>query len=197
MKAGLVMAGLAVCFGVALAFGVKLVGGWNDAEAPRAAGAPAVSTPRETTLSQATTAEGPSAPAPELSPAKARWLDQVNRLCRRGEAESERYADNPPRSRAEAKRWFRGVVRLNARYNDRFAALTPAREDRRAIAGLLDLVDREEGILQGMLAALESGDDGAFVELGARLTTIAQREIDILLALGADDCGGDLFAGAY
>ena len=186
MKASLVIAGVAVCFGIALALGVKLIDGWGETERPRASAVPATTT--------TTSEELPPAQAPTVGPKKAHWLRQVDRLCRQAKAEASRYADTPPASPAEAEKWFRNVLRINARYNERFAALKPVPADRRKVARLLTLLEREERILAGMLAALASGDNEAFIELGARLTSLAQSETDLLVELGADDCGGDIFS---
>jgi hypothetical protein len=193
VKATLAIAAVAVFVGVASAVGIKLMGGWDDVEGPPASAAPATTTEREAT----TTEEAQPPQAPKVSPAKERWLRQVNRLCRQAEAEADRYVDDPPKTPAEAEKWFGDIIRMNARYNDRFAALEPVPADRHKVTRLLALLDREERVLAGMLAALESRDNGAFVELGARLTSVAESETDLLLDLGADDCGGDLFAGAY
>jgi hypothetical protein len=73
----------------------------------------------------------------------------------------------------------------------------PAREDRRQVAQLLELFEKDERLVAALLTALRDGDAGALVELNDRLTSVAQQETDRLLGLGATDCDVGLVVPSY
>jgi hypothetical protein len=84
----------------------------------------------------------------------------------------------------------------NREYNDAFAAIPHAKGDGGELARLFTLFDRDERLVAAVLNAVRKGDAGALLELQERLTAVAAQEADILVGLGASDCGAGLLGTA-
>jgi hypothetical protein len=102
-----------------------------------------------------------------------------------------------PETLGDAEKLVAELQRKNQQYNDAFARIVPAREDRRQVAQLLELFEKDERLVAALLTALRDGDAGALVELNDRLTSVAQQETDLLLGLGATDCDVGLVVPSY
>lgn len=121
-----------------------------------------------------------------VSPAKKRWLGKLNRLCRTAGREAARFG--VPETLADAEALLADLVAHNVRWNERFAALAPPREERRRYARLLALFDKDERLLARMLTALRRRDFHEYYAAGERLESVGARESDLLADIGAADC---------
>jgi hypothetical protein len=170
-----------------LAYGGDRLGSWAEAEPPPPSNLQPITRPEE---------KKSGGVAPEkLSPEKVRWIRQTNALCRRAREEMSEYEQ--PETLGDFEQLVVELQAKNKEYNDAFAAIVPARSDRREVAALLELFERDERLVAALLAALRDGDAGALVDLNVRLTSVAQEESEILVALGAIDCDAGLVAPAY
>ncbi len=122
----------------------------------------------------------------QVSPAKKRWLGKLNRLCLAAGREAARFG--VPQTFAEAEALLADVVAHNARWNERFAALTPPSEERRRYGRLLALFQKDEGLLTRMLTALRQRDFDAYYRVSERLESVGARESDLLADIGAANC---------
>jgi hypothetical protein len=193
---------IAAVFAAALVFGGEVLGVWEAADPPPPSAYKPFTSPHDKANDQAEEDEekkqensNGSAPAAadtsiKVSPAKQRWLGNVNALCRRAYKDmNDLMADRgQPRTLEEAEAMLIELQRLNLRYNARFAALEPVKGDRKEFAALLALFDKDERLIDVLLTTLRERDLGALAELEARLTTLGQKEMDILVGLGASDC---------
>lgn len=119
-------------------------------------------------------------------PAKKRWLAKLNRLCRSAAREAETFG--VAETLAEAEALLAAVVAYNRRWNERFAALRPPREEQTRYGRLLLLSDKDDRVLAGMLAALRGRDLNRYFALYERLESLRAREHDLLADIGAADC---------
>jgi hypothetical protein len=189
-------------FAGALVFGGEVLGVWEAADPPPPSVYKPVTSPGDKANDQTEDEEEKqtkdsdgSAPAAadtsiNVSPAKQRWLDKLNALCRRAYNDMNDYMAErgQPRTLEEAEAMLIELQRLNLRYNARFAALEPVKADRKEYADLLLLFDKDERLLEALLNTLRERDLGALAELEASLTALGQKEMDILVGLGASDC---------
>jgi hypothetical protein len=181
-------------FAGALVYGGEQLGAWDDADPPPPSNLAPI------TRQEKEKDKGGSAPAvagtpSKLSPAKARWIREANALCRRASAEMGNYEQ--PETLGDAEKLVAELQRKNQQYNDAFARIPSAREDRRQVAQLLELFEKDERLVAALLTALRDGDAGALLELNDRLTSVAQQESDLLLGLGATDCDVGLVVPSY
>jgi hypothetical protein len=180
-------------FGGALVYGGERLGAWEEADpAPPSNLAPIT---REEDKEEGGSASAAAGTPTKMSPAKARWVRATNALCRRALEDMGNYEQ--PETLGDAEKLVAELQRKNQQYNDAFARIVPAREDRREVAQLLELFEKDERLVAALLAALREGDAGALVELNDRLTSVAQQESDLLLGLGATDCDVGLVAPTY
>jgi hypothetical protein len=121
-----------------------------------------------------------------VSPATERWLGKLNRLCLAAGREAARFG--VPETLPEAEALLADLVAHNARWNDRFAALAPPRQERERYARLLGVFEKDERLLARMLSALRQRDFVAYYAVGERLESVGARESDLLAAIGAADC---------
>jgi hypothetical protein len=172
-----------------LAYGGDRLGSWSEAEPPPPSNLQPITRPEEKKDKNGGVA------SETMSPEKARWIRQTNALCRRAREETSDYEE--PQSLGEFEKLLVELQAKNKEYNDAFAAIVPAKSDRAEVAGLLELLDRDERLVAAILAALREGDAGALVDLNARLMSVAQEESEILVRLGAVDCDAGLLAPTY
>ena len=179
-----------------LAYGGERLGSWDEAEPPPPSNLEPITRPEEDKKKNKKGGGSASAVTSEqLSPDKVRWIRQTNALCRRAEEETDDYDE--PQSLGEAERLLLELQGKNREYNDAFARITPAKGDEREVAKLLALFDRDERLVAALIAALREGDAGALVELNERLAFVAGQEADLLVGLGASDCGIGLLGTTY
>lgn len=126
--------------------------------------------------------------------AEARWLRDLNALCRRARHEFE--ALRRPETPAEAEALLSKLVTLNKRYNDAFAALDPPAQFETEMRRLRRLFAKDERLLDSMLAAVGTGSPPAVLEVANRLATVGERERALLAEFGATDCDVDDLDGA-
>jgi hypothetical protein len=180
-------------FGGALVYGGERLGAWEEADpAPPSNLAPIT---REDDKDEGGSASAAAGTPTKMSPAKARWVRATNALCRRALEDMGNYEQ--PETLGDAEKLVAELQRKNQQYNDAFARIVPAREDRREVAQLLELFEKDERLVAALLAALREGDAGALVELNDRLTSVAQQESDLMVGLGATDCDVGLVAPTY
>jgi hypothetical protein len=184
-------------FAGTLAYGGQRLGTWDEAEPPPPSNLQPITRPDEKKDDggSASAVAGGGAPTQKLSPDKLRWIRQANALCRRAADETGDY--DPPETLGEAEKLIVELQAKNKQYNDAFAAIPTAKGDRRAVAKLLELLDRDERLIAALLTALRQGDAGAVLELNERLTSVAQQESELLVGLGATDCDVGLVAPTY
>jgi hypothetical protein len=180
-------------FAGALVYGGEQLGAWDDAD-PRPPSNLAPITRQEDKDKGGSGSAVAGTPS-KLSPAKARWIRAANALCRRASEDMGNYEQ--PETLGDAERLMAELQRKNQQYNDAFVRIVPAREDRRQVAQLLELFEKDERLVAALLTALREGDAGALVELNDRLTSISQQESDLLLGLGATDCDVGLAVPSY
>jgi hypothetical protein len=179
-------------FAGALVYGGERLGAWDNADPPPASNlAPITRQEDEKGGSASAVAGKPS----KLSPEKARWIRAANALCRRASADTGDYEQ--PETLGDAEKLVAELQVKNRQYNDAFARITPAREDRREVAQLLEVFEKDERLVAALLTALRDGDAGALLELNDRLTSVAQQESELLLGLGATDCDVGLVVPSY
>lgn len=178
---------LAGLFAGAVAYAGNRLGAWDPIPPPPvpvgAAGPKRAE--KEKPVAPKTKARPASKPA-AASPAKKRWLGKLNRLCRKAAVEAAEFGTAATMEEAEAL--LADVVAYNKRWNARFAALSPPREERRRYARLLGLLEKDERMLAGMLAALREPDLEEYYALNERLESLGARESDLLADIGAADC---------
>jgi len=180
-------------FAGALVYGGERLGAWDDAD-PRPPSNLAPIT-RQQDKDKGGSGSAVGGTPSKLSPAKARWVRAANALCRRASEDMGNYEQ--PETLGDAESLVAELQRKNQQYNDAFARIVPAREDRRQVAQLLELFEKDERLVAALLTALREGDAGALVELNDRLTSISQQESDLLLGLGATDCDVGLAVPSY
>jgi hypothetical protein len=180
-------------FAGALVYGGERLGAWDEADPPPASNFAPITRPEE--KDKGGSASAVAGTPSKLSPAKVRWIRAANALCRRASEDMGNYES--PETLGDAEKLVANLQRMNQQYNDAFARIVPAREDRRQVAQLLELFEKDERLVAALLAALREGDAGALLELNDRLTSVAQQESDLLLGLGATDCDVGLVAPSY
>jgi hypothetical protein len=121
-----------------------------------------------------------------VSPASERWVGKLNRLCLAAGREAARFG--VPETLPQAEALLADVAAHNARWNDRFAALTPPRQERERYARLLGLFEKDERLLVRMLSALRQRDFVEYYAVGERLESVGARESELLADIGAADC---------
>jgi hypothetical protein len=177
-------------FAGTLAYGGERLGTWDEAEPPPPSNLAPI------TRSEKKKKDGQASEEPQkLSPDKLRWVRQTNALCRRAYEDMSSYEE--PQTLGEAERLVAELEGKNKQYNDAFAAIVPAKGDRRVVRELLELFDKDERLVAALLNALQKGDAGALLELNDRLTAVAERESEILVGLGANECDVGLVAPTY
>jgi hypothetical protein len=177
-------------FAGTLAYGGERLGTWDEAEPPPPSNlAPITRSEKKKKDGQA------SEESQKLSPDKLRWIRQTNALCRRAYEDMSSYEE--PQTLGEAERLVAELEGKNKQYNDAFAAIVPAKGDRRVVRELLELFDKDERLVTALSSALQKGDAGALLELNDRLTAVAERESEILVGLGASECDVGLVAPTY
>jgi hypothetical protein len=176
-------------FAGTLAYGGERLGTWDEAEpTPPSNLAPITRSEKKK--------DGQASEEPQkLSPDKLRWVRQTNALCRRAYEDMNSYEE--PQTLGEAERIVAELEGKNKQYNDAFAAIVPAKGDRRMVRELLALFDKDERLVAALLSALREGDAGALLELNDGLTAVAERESEILVGLGASECDVGLVAPSY
>jgi hypothetical protein len=180
-------------FGGALVYGGERLGAWEEADPPPPSNLAPIT--REEDKDEGGSASAAAGTPTKMSPAKARWVRATNALCRRALEDMGNYEQ--PETLGDAEKLVAELQRKNEQYNDAFARIVPAREDRREVAQLLELFEKDERLVAALLAALREGDAGALVELNDRLTSVAQQESDLMVGLGATDCDVGLVAPTY
>lgn len=131
---------------------------------------------------------------PAADAAEARWLRDLNGLCRRARRESGAF--RRPRTPAEAEALLSKLVTLNERYNDEFAALEPPARFEPEMRRLRTLFAKDERLLDSMLAAFRAANPPAVLEIANRLAVVGERESAVFAELGAADCDVYGLAGA-
>lgn len=172
-------------FAGTLAYGGDRLGTWAEAEPP-----PPSNLQPITRKEEEKDKDGGSAPAvasEKLTPDKVRWIRQTNALCRRAREDMGQY--DQPATLGEFETLLVDLQGKNREYNDAFAAIPPAKGDGAELARLFALFDRDERLVAAVLNAVRKGDAGALLELQERLTAVAAQEADVLVGLGATDCG--------
>jgi hypothetical protein len=173
-------------FAGTLVYGGERLGTWDNAEPPLPSNLQPITREDEEEKDKG----GGSAPAvasDELTPDKARWIRQTNTLCRRAREDMGEY--DQPATLGEFETLLVDLQGKNREYNDAFAAIPPAKGDGDELARLFALFDRDERLVAAVLNAVRKGDAGALLELQERLTAVGAQEADILVSLGASDCG--------
>jgi hypothetical protein len=177
-------------FAGTLAYGGMRLGAWDPADPLPPSGQAPLTRPDDDQTKKKRRSEvagKQTSSEPKLSPAKRRWLRDANALCRRAARESGRL--KRPRDLDAAEAVIEKLARLNARYNDEFAALRPARADRAEVRRLLALFEKDEALIDEFLSALRNGQaPRSFLEILNRLERTAEQENALLLYLGATDC---------
>jgi hypothetical protein len=178
-------------FAGTLAYGGELLGTWDEADPTPPSNLAPITRPEEKKEKGTKASEEPQ----KLSADKLRWIRQTNALCRRAYDDMSDYEQ--PETLGDAERLVAELERKNKQYNDAFAAIVPAKEDRRMVRELNELFEKDERLVAALLAALREGDAGALLELNDRLTAVAAQESDILVGLGATECDVGLVAPTY
>jgi hypothetical protein len=178
-----------------LAYGGDRLGSWDGAEPPPPSNLEPITRPEEDKKNRKGGGSATPVASTELSPDQLRWIRQTNALCRRVQEETEETEE--PETLGEAEGLLLELQGKNREYNDAFARIAPAKEDERQVAKLLALFDRDERLVAALIAAMRKGDAGALLELNERLTSVAAQEEDILVGLGATDCGFGLLETTY
>lgn len=181
-------------FAGALVYGGERLGAWDDADPPPPSNLAPI-TREEDDKDDEGSASAVAGKPTKLSPEKARWIRAANALCRRASADMGDYEQ--PETLGDAEKLVAELQVKNQQYNNAFARITPAREDRRQVARLLELFEKDERLVAALLTALRDGDAGALLELNDRLTSVAQQESELLLGLGATDCDVGLVVPSY
>jgi hypothetical protein len=125
-------------------------------------------------------------PAKKAPPAKPSWLVELNKVCRRGKAESASF--ERPSSPQGAVRAIKRAIGLNTRMNDETAALVERSGNAAAATRLRRLYDQDEALLQGALSATEQGRYKQLPGIARSLLTVAKAENNVFARLGAADC---------
>jgi hypothetical protein len=178
-----------------LAYGGERLGSWDEAEPPPPSNLQPITRPEEDKKNKKGGGSASAVASEQLSPDKVRWIRQTNALCRRAYEETDDYDE--PQNLGEAERLLLELQGKNREYNDAFIRITPAKGDEREVAKLLALFDRDERLVAALIAALREGDAGALLELNERLASVAGQEADLLVGLGATDCGVGLLGTTY
>jgi hypothetical protein len=172
-------------FAGTLVYGGDRLGTWDEAEPPPASNLQPIT--REEEKKDKGGGAAPAVASDELTPDKARWIRQTNALCRRAREDMGQY--DQPATLGDFEALLVDLQGKNREYNDAFAAIPPAKGDRAKLARLFDLFDRDERLVAAVLNAVRKGDAGALLELQERLTAVGAQEEDLLVGLGATDCG--------
>ncbi len=122
------------------------------------------------------------------APAKPKpsWLVELNRVCRRGKAESATF--ERPSSPQGAVKALKRAIALNARMNDETAALVQRSGNAAATTQLQKLYDQDEALLQSTLSATEQGRYRQLPKIARSLLAVAKAENTVFARLGAADC---------
>jgi hypothetical protein len=182
-------------FAAALVYGGERLGAWDAADPAPPSNLAPITREEDEDEDEGGSASAVSGAPTKMSPAKARWVRATNALCRRALEDTGNYEQ--PETLGDAEKLVAELQRKNQQYNDAFARIVPAREDRREVAQLLELFEKDERLVAALLAALREGDAGALLELNDRLTSVAQQESDLLVGLGATDCDVGLVVPTY
>jgi hypothetical protein len=183
-------------FAGALVYGGERLGAWDEADPPPPSNlAPITREEEKDEKDEGGSASAVAGTPTKMSPAKARWVRATNALCRRALEDTGNYEQ--PETLGDAEKLMAELQRKNQQYNDAFARIVPAREDRRQVAQLLELFEKDERLVAALLTALREGDAGALLELNDRLTSVAQQESELLVGLGATDCDVGLVVPTY
>jgi hypothetical protein len=176
---------LAGLFVAAVAYAGNRLGAWDPLPPPPV---PVAATGPKGKKDDRIAAKARTQPASErtVSPVTERWLGKLNRLCRAAGREAAEFG--VPETLAEAEALLADLVAHNVRWNERFAALAPPREERQRYARLLGLFERDERVLARMLRALRQRDFDEYYAVSERLESIGARESDLLADIGAGDC---------
>jgi hypothetical protein len=181
-------------FAGALVYGGEQLGAWDEADPPPPSNLAPI-TRQEKDKDEGGSASAVAGTPTKLSPAKARWVREANALCRRAYDDMSDYEQ--PETLGDAEKLIAELERKNQQYNEAFARITPVKGDRRLVAQVLELFEKDERLIAAVLAALRKGDAGALLELNERLTSVAQQESDLLVGLGATDCDVGLVVPSY
>jgi hypothetical protein len=125
-------------------------------------------------------------PAKKAPPAKPSWLVELNKVCRRGKAESATF--KRPSSPQGAVRALKHAIRLNTRMNDETAALVERSGNAAVATRLRRLYHQDEALLQRALSAVQQGRYKQLPDIAHSLLTVAKAENDVFARLGAADC---------
>ena len=173
-------------FAGTLVYGGERLGTWDNAEPPPPSNLQPITREDEKEKDKGDGA-APAVASDELTPDKARWIRQTNALCRRAREDMGQY--DQPTTLGEFETLLVDLQGKNREYNDAFAAIPPAKGDGDELARLFALFDRDERLVAAVLNAVRKGDAGALLELQERLTAVGAQEADLLVGLGASDCG--------
>ena len=182
-------------FAGALVYGGERLGAWEEADPPPPSNLTPITREEKDEKDEGGSASAVAGSPTKMSPAKARWVRATNALCRRAREDTGNYEQ--PETLGDAEKLIAELQRKNQQYNDAFARIVPAREDRREVAQLLELFEKDERLVAALLVALREGDAGALLELNDRLTSVAQQESELLVGLGATDCDVGLVVPTY
>jgi hypothetical protein len=176
---------LAGLFAGAVAYAGTRLGAWDPIPPPPV---PVAAAGPKAKQAEGAAAQTRSQPASKhtFNPAKKRWLGKLNRFCLAAGREAAHFG--VPQTLSEAEALLADVVAHNARWNERFAALTPPREERQRYRRLLALFEKDENLLARMLRALRRGDFDEYYRANERLESVGARESDLLADIGAADC---------
>jgi hypothetical protein len=122
----------------------------------------------------------------EASVAEARWIRDVNALCRRETREVRALAT--PRSLAELETYLERALEIGKRYEAKFEALRPPRRYAATVKRLERFSAGAEAGLERMLAAARRRDAAAVLDEASALASLARRINPAVLRLGLTDC---------
>ena len=178
-----------------LAYGGDRLGSWDGADPQPPSNLQPITRSEEDKKNKRDGGSAAPVASTKLTADQLRWIRQTNALCRSVREETEDTEE--PETLGEAERLLLELQGKNREYNDAFARIAPAKGDERQVAKLLGLFDRDERLVAALIGAMRKGDAGALLELNERLTSVAAQEADILVGLGATDCGFGLLDTTY
>jgi hypothetical protein len=177
LKAALGALVVAGAFGLALYGGGNVMGAWAPYEAPGASGSLAQPSDHSPT---------PRRPVARRKARDGRWIRRADAICL--DAHRAAAGMRQPRTAEEIRTFLTRGVKENRRWNRRFLRLGAPRGQEQRFARLRTLFREDEAILSDLASAMRREDWASAMLLGERLMSLARRESNVMMSLGAREC---------
>jgi hypothetical protein len=126
--------------------------------------------------------------AKKVAPSVPRWILRLERLCRRGQAQSD--SVRPPSGPKDTLRYLDDVARMNERWNRKAVVLLHNSRGRSnpKVKELYRLFTREDALVKNMLTAARNGQVKRLGEISQALLAVAKSENKVLIKMDAVAC---------